>query len=50
MLGISRQRVRQLASDRDDFPKPAVMLKAGAVWERQAVEAWAERNGRPVRR
>jgi hypothetical protein len=37
MLGVSRQRVSQLA-DTKDFPAPAAVLAAGPVWERQAVE------------
>jgi len=48
MLGISRQRVHQLVAEDADFPKPTVVLNAGAVWERAAVEAWTKRVGRTV--
>ena len=51
-VGVSRQRVSQL-SKRDDFPRPLVVLAAGPVWERHAVEnfieAWERRPGRPRR-
>ena len=47
MLGVSRQRVSQLAGSRD-FPEPVVTLAAGPVWERKAVEDWAERTGRTL--
>lgn len=48
MLGLSRQRVHQLTQEDATFPKPTVILKAGLIWERAAVEAWAERTGRPL--
>jgi predicted DNA-binding transcriptional regulator AlpA len=48
-LGVSRQRVQQLASD-PDFPAPTAVLKGGSIWEREAVQAWAERTGRAVDR
>ncbi len=46
MLGVSRQRVHQLTKEDPDFPRPAAVLSAGGVWERKAVEEWAERTGR----
>ena len=39
MLGVSRQRVNQLASA-PDFPPPVADLSAGRVWTRSSVEAW----------
>ena len=45
MLGVSRQRVQQLAA-RDDFPQPEVTLAMGKVWKRADVEAWARDHGR----
>lgn len=45
LLGISRQRVHQLAT-RDDFPKPIVRLSIGRVWERDEILAWMRRTGR----
>jgi prophage regulatory protein len=47
MLGVSRQRVGQLARDYDDFPAPVAELASGRIWERTSVEAWA--NAHPVR-
>ena len=45
--GLSRQRVYQLTSS-EGFPAPAVVLKAGSVWHREDVEAWAKAHGRTV--
>ena len=39
MLGVSRQRAHQLAQTAG-FPRPAVELSSGRVWETAAVEAW----------
>lgn len=41
MLGVSRQRVTQLAA-RDDFPAPAVVLASGKVWHTEDIEAWKQ--------
>src|SRR5581483_4105656 len=40
MLGVSRQRVAQLLTTQEDFPKPEVELAGGRVWSRTAIEAW----------
>jgi len=48
MLKLSRQRVHQLMREDRTFPAPVAVLKAGGVWERVAVEAWARRTGRTV--
>lgn len=49
LLGVSRQRVTQLAGHKD-FPAPVATLAMGKVWDRQDVERWAaarnERLGR----
>jgi predicted DNA-binding transcriptional regulator AlpA len=45
MLGVSRQRVDQLARA-PDFPPPMGQLRAGSIWERDDVVAWARRTGR----
>lgn len=45
LLDVSRQRVQQLSKERD-FPKPVAVLKAGSVWRRSAIEAWARKVGR----
>jgi prophage regulatory protein len=45
MLGISRQRLTQLAS-RPDFPPPVAELAQGRVWETAAIREWARKTGR----
>lgn len=45
MLGVSRQRVTQLAK-RPDFPRPVVKLALGQVWDAEEVRAWAAKRGR----
>lgn len=46
MLGVSRQRVQQLAT-RSDFPRPVAELAQGKVWVLADIEAWigAYRSG-----
>jgi len=39
MLGVSRQRVYQLAT-RSDFPKPIAELAQGKVWVLADIQAW----------
>ena len=39
MLGVSRQRVHQLAM-RPDFPKPIAELAQGKVWVLADIQAW----------
>jgi hypothetical protein len=46
MLGVTRQRVDQLARDDPSFPEPAAVLATGRIWERAVVEAWARETGR----
>lgn len=54
ILGVSRQRVHQLAADHPQFPPPVARLASGSVWLRAAVESFAEKwerkPGRPRRR
>lgn len=45
LLGVSRQRVHQLAA-REDFPRPLAVLVMGSVWDRKTVEEWARETGR----
>jgi predicted DNA-binding transcriptional regulator AlpA len=45
MLGVSRQRIYQLAKT-EDFPAPVVELSITRVWSRDDVEAWARATGR----
>lgn len=42
LLGVSRQRVLQLLSERDDFPRPAAVLTMGKVWAADDIRRWAE--------
>lgn len=44
MLGVSRQRVYQIAETYDDFPPPEVDLASGRVWKRATVEAWIKKH------
>lgn len=50
VLGVSRQRVHQLAAEHPDFPKPYQRLGTGPIWTRPAVEAfdrrWTRKPGR----
>jgi hypothetical protein len=49
ILGVSSQRVHQIAADNKDFPRPAYELRAGNLWLQNAVEAFAERKRTPGR-
>jgi ATP-dependent Clp protease ATP-binding subunit ClpC len=44
MLGVSRQRVNQLASSYADFPEPEAELAAGRIWTRDDIESWLARH------
>jgi prophage regulatory protein len=46
LLGISRQRVHQLASTDATFPRPVAELSAGKIWLKADVAAWAAASGR----
>lgn len=51
LLGLSRQRVDQLAADnRAGFPEPVEVVVRGLakrrLWDRKAVEAWGKKTGR----
>ena len=48
MLGISRQRVEQLAELEDDFPEPAPDQAFGPMWHELAIVQWAERHGHEI--
>jgi predicted DNA-binding transcriptional regulator AlpA len=47
MLGVSRQRVTQLAAH-PDFPRPVAELSMGKVWLRSDIETWAAKRGRQI--
>lgn len=46
MLGVSRQRVDELARTSTGFPVPDAVLSAGRIWKREDVEARARQTGR----
>ena len=51
ILGVSPQRIRQLADGHASFPKPMYELRAGKLWLKDAIEAfdrrWDRKPGRP---
>ncbi len=51
ILGVSSQRVHELAADKADFPQPVYELRTGKLWLRAAIEAfgrrWERKPGRP---
>lgn len=49
ILGVSAQRVHQIAAENTDFPEPVYELRAGRLWLRAAVQAFAERKRLPGR-
>lgn len=53
ILGVSKQRVHQLAAAHPNFPTPLYEVAAGKLWARSAIDAfaeqWARRPGRPAR-
>ena len=51
MLGVTKQRVNQMATDRNSsFPKPVAELTAGRIWRRDDIKAWARHSRRKLRR
>lgn len=54
VLGVSRQRVHQLAAEHSRFPAPYLRLGSGPIWARPAIDHfaahWDRRPGRPSRR
>lgn len=51
ILGVSPQRVHELAAGRPGFPEPVYELRTGKLWLREAIEAfgqrWERKPGRP---
>jgi predicted DNA-binding transcriptional regulator AlpA len=51
LLGVSRQRLYQLAAQHQGFPEPLYRLRVGPLWVRSAIESFAQRwerkPGRP---
>lgn len=54
VLGVSRQRVHQLATEQPRFPAPYLRLGSGPIWTRPSIEhfaaQWDRRPGRPARK
>ena len=48
MLGVSRQRVNVIVKTDPAFPPPEAELRAGRIWLRASVVAWAKDAGRQV--
>jgi hypothetical protein len=52
MLGVSRQRIRELAAREDYFPPPVAQLSGRPVYSKSTIEQfgrwWARTPGRPV--
>ncbi len=46
LLGVSRQRVDQLARDHDAFPEPVAELHMGRIWRRDDIEQWQSTRAR----
>ncbi len=46
LLGVSRQRVDQIAKADPTFPEPVAVLSGVRVWETEAVTEWARGKGR----
>ena len=53
LLGVTRQRVHQLAADHPRFPTPLVQVRMGPLWVETAIAAfarsWSRTPGRPKR-
>ena len=47
LLGVGRTRLSVL-TNQPTFPRPAVTIRAGNVWELDQVIAWAESTGRTL--
>jgi hypothetical protein len=51
ILGVSSQRVHELAASKAEFPEPMYELRTGKLWLRDAIEAfgrrWERKPGRP---
>jgi hypothetical protein len=47
ILGVTRQRIGQLATDHPRFPTPLYELRTGPLWTRRAIEWFATNVDRP---
>ena len=46
LLGVSRQRVDQIAKADESFPNPIAVLRGIRVWTLADVDRWAREKGR----
>jgi prophage regulatory protein len=46
MLGLTTQRIDQLARRDPNFPSPVAELAAGRIWSRADIVTWARNAGR----
>lgn len=44
MLGVTRQRVRQLRETYPDFPPPVADLARGPIWHTEQIAAWQRKH------
>lgn len=49
ILGVSPQRVRELAAANPAFPEPMYELRTGKLWLRDAIDVFARRDRKPGR-
>ncbi len=50
ILGVSKQRIADLAATSKSFPRPVAQLAGGRIWPRSAIEAFrSTRTGKPGR-
>ncbi|GAB3818778.1 hypothetical protein [Micromonospora zhanjiangensis] len=47
-LGVSRQRVHQMAERDPCFPEPATVLAVGKIWRGEDIRAWAAKYRPPL--
>ena len=48
LLGVSQTRLMELIRERPDFPRPALAVKRGKVWDRDDIVTWAHQTGRTL--
>jgi len=50
LVGLTRQRIQQLAEDKDSgFPVPTAELARGRVWKKADIVKWAKATGREIK-
>lgn len=46
VLGVTRQRVHQIAHEDETFPTPASVVNRRRFWHRRDIEQWMRSTGR----